>query len=254
MSVRVQSLVWEADIEPALKLTLLAYADHANDEGESVYPGEERLVRKTGWSVPTIRRHTSLLISAGLLAQTARGHRGQRASYRVVVEAVKKASHPDTHSEAVESERVSETVERVSLVGGMGITPDTPNTSEPSGTTMKKKERPRDLLWDSFVAVHGDPATRSERGKFNAVLKKLREADVSPEEYPGLVAAFSTKHNGLQPGITTVAERVGELRHFVARGPIQSGTVEDLAEQQEWAALREEYRDDEPNADGRLRG
>lgn len=250
MSVRVQSVVWDADLPPHLKLTLLAYADHANDEGESVYPGEDRMVEKTGYGYSTIRRHTAELVSLGLLGRVARGHRGQRAEFVVVVEAVRKASQIERLSDKASHEEV----ESLSLDAVKPLTGATPNHQEPSGTTMKKKERPRDLLWEVFVEVHGEPATRSERGKFNATVKKLREADVSPEEYPRLVAAFSTKHDGLQPGITTVAERVGELRHFVARGPIQSGTVEDLAEQQRWAELREEYPEDEPSTHGRLSG
>lgn len=62
MSVKLMSLVFEADI-PDLEYTkdgkarvakastvnglLLAYADHANDEGEGTYPGYTRLERKT---------------------------------------------------------------------------------------------------------------------------------------------------------------------------------------------------------------
>ena len=100
-----------------------------------------------------------------------------------------------------------------------------------------------------FVQVHGEPASTSERGKYNAVVKKLRAADVTPEEYPLLVVAFTTKHGGLQPGVPTVAERVGELRHFVARGPIQNRSLDELAEEQRWDALAAE----EPNAQGRIR-
>lgn len=62
MSVRLMSLVFDADIcdlpyvkdgesrkakASTVKLILLAYADHANDEGEGAYPGYKRLKRKT---------------------------------------------------------------------------------------------------------------------------------------------------------------------------------------------------------------
>ena len=248
MSVRVMALVWQTNLPPHLRYTLLAYADHANDEGESVYPGEERLMRKTGYGSATIRRNTKALIEAGMLRKIKRGHRGQRAEYQVNLAAVyadqydplSKGDHSDTKGDhSVE--------ERGSSVNGKGVTSDTPNHQ---GTTIEPSEpsRPRDFLWESFVAIHGEPATAGERGKYNATVKKLRGADVTPDEYPLLVIAFTTKHNGLQPGVATVAERVGELRHFVARGPVRNRSLEDLAEDQRWAALAA----DEPNTDGTI--
>jgi len=65
MSVKLMSLVFEADIPDlpyvkdsekrnakasTVKLLLLAYADHANDEGEAAYPGYNLLERKTALS------------------------------------------------------------------------------------------------------------------------------------------------------------------------------------------------------------
>lgn len=66
MSIRLMSLVFDAEIEDlnwkdddskdrkakasTVKLMLLAYADHANDEGEGSYPGYRRLERKTALS------------------------------------------------------------------------------------------------------------------------------------------------------------------------------------------------------------
>jgi len=92
-------------------------------------------------------------------------------------------------------------------------------------------------VWDIFVEVHGEPATDTERGKYNAVVKKLKQADVTADEYPQLVAAFTTKYRGLQPAPATIAERVGELRHFLQRGPVVSAGLEDVVEQQQAAAL-----------------
>jgi hypothetical protein len=240
VSVRVSALVWETDLPPHLRYTLLAYADHANDDGESVYPGEVKLIRKTGYKTATIRRNTKALIDLGMLVQEKRGHRGQRAEYRIDMSILTKAAHFDTQTKGDHPHD-----ERGSSATVKGVPGDTPNhqrtISEPSG-------RRRDLLWETFVAVHGEPATPGERGKYNATVKKLRDASVSPEEYPTLVVAFTTKHNGLQPGVATVAERIGELRHFVKRGPVQNRSLEDLAEDQRWAALAA----DEPNTGGKI--
>lgn len=92
--------------------------------------------------------------------------------------------------------------------------------------------RPRDDLWDAVVDVHGDPATKSERGKFNRAVALLREADVTPDEYPLLVLAYTSKYDSLQPAVMTVAARVGEMRQFVTQGPIRSIPTETLRDQQ----------------------
>ena len=55
----------------------------------------------------------------------------------------------------------------------------------------------------------------SERGKFNSVAKKLREAEVTPDEYPLLVAAYSHKYDRLQPAVTTVVDPLTALLEAV---------------------------------------
>ncbi len=139
-----------------LKIVLVAYADHANDDGSSVYPGEPWMVVKTSYSAGTIRRLTSELIDTGLLHQTHRGHRGQRAQYEINVDLLAhvqighkpKGAHPDTHYLLVDnaphwvsdrSEWVSTNDEWVSDTELMGITSDTPNVIEPSENNQEKK-------------------------------------------------------------------------------------------------------------------
>jgi len=63
----------------------------------------------------------------------------------------------------------------------------------------------------------------------------LREADVSPGEYPLLVQAYCAKHDNLQPAVMTVASRVGEMRHFLSRGPLVGPSVEQVSNRA-WAA------------------
>jgi len=80
MSVRVMSLVFEANIvdiilrekgrrvtAPTLKLVLLALADHANDEGESAYPSQHRLARKTSLERSSITYALSALMQEGFI-------------------------------------------------------------------------------------------------------------------------------------------------------------------------------------------
>ncbi len=111
------------------------------------------------------------------------------------------------------------------------------------GGVASLANRPRDHLWDVFTEVHGDPASKSERGKYNRFVKQLRDADVTAEEYPTLVAAYCRKHDGLQPAVATVAERIGELRHYRDRGPIRPPDADEIRNQE---AMREALQEGTP--------
>jgi len=224
MSVKVQSLVWASELPPHQRLVLLAYADHANDDGASIYPGEERMALKTGYSRASVYRTTRELINLGVLVQTKRGYRGQRAEFRIHLEWF--ASHTETLSKPKESHPAPKGShpdrERVSSDAEKGLTHKTPNISEPSEEPSEEDMSlaRRDLLWETFVEIHGEPADRGERGKYNAAVKRLRDAGVDEREYPALVHAYVSRYQGSQPAAMTVAGRVGEMRQFVKKGPI----------------------------------
>jgi hypothetical protein len=68
MSVRIMSLVFEnTKLSSTEKLVMLALADHANDEGKSVYPSQQTLSRKTGLARATVNKHISELVDKGYL-------------------------------------------------------------------------------------------------------------------------------------------------------------------------------------------
>lgn len=50
MSVKAMAIVWEADLPRAEKFILLAMADHADHNGENIYPALSTIARKTGYS------------------------------------------------------------------------------------------------------------------------------------------------------------------------------------------------------------
>ena len=229
--------VWDSTLPPNQRLVLLAYADHANDDGTSVYPGEARMVTKTGYSAGNIRKITAALIRDGWLYQVASGRRGQRAAFTVNVRKLLGAQS-DTQTDGIgyPNDKV-----RVSESSGKPLLGDTPNhhgtTSEPSVrgeaviTTIETSNRKRDLLWEVFTKIHGEPTTSSERGKFNRFVAKLREANVTPTEYPTLVAGWVSKYK-LQPAAGTIAnERVAEMRQYVQHGPITAPDADELVQQ-----------------------
>jgi DNA-binding MarR family transcriptional regulator len=77
MSVRIMSLVFEnQELSSTEKLIMLALADHANDEGKSIYPSQDRVSRKTGLSRRTVNRTTKTLVDKGYLRKV--GYKEER--------------------------------------------------------------------------------------------------------------------------------------------------------------------------------
>lgn len=258
MSVRVMSQVWnQSDLEPNHRYVLLAYADAANHDGTEIWPGREAIMRMTGYSLSTVNRITRELVEIGVLVRHDRGRRGKRASFSIPLSHPRlNVIHDDPEPESgfgyqddtlSGTDRVLSETDRVSPVIRKGATSDTPPVLTRPTTPVLKKDPPiqkRDLLWEVFTEIHGEPATKSERGKYNQTVKILREAGVTPSEYPLLVRAFTTKHGGLQPAPTTISTRVGELRHFVVKGPVVGMDIETAERNARFARLEAEQAAD----------
>jgi len=93
MSVRIMAFVFEAELPEYLvyatrngkqkrlkrataKLVLLAFADHANDEGRAAYPSLELVARKTGLSLRAVKNTVRALVHAGILIPNGKSFRG----------------------------------------------------------------------------------------------------------------------------------------------------------------------------------
>ena len=61
--------VWDLELQPNKKFILLAYADHANDNGESIFPSNETVAKKTGTSVRTVQRLKKELVDDGYMEE-----------------------------------------------------------------------------------------------------------------------------------------------------------------------------------------
>lgn len=270
MSVKVMGRVWDSDLEPRLRYVLLAYADAAEHDGTQIWPGRDRLVEMTGYTASTIERITKKLLEVGVLVRVSAGYRGRRAEFRIDLD------HPSLNVSQSATQTTEATVGSVAevqpftdgevsqsatLSGGESVASEPESvandpgkcrtsasppvlTSRPTPPVLVADKSARDLLWETLVELHGEPATKSERGKLNRVRKQLAEADVDETEYPTLVAAYMAKFSKAgspapQPTAMTIAQRVGELRHFILRGPIGSpaGTADELAERRRHAEL-----------------
>lgn len=150
MSVKVMGKVWDADLPPNHKLVLLAIADAAEHDGTRSYPGDDRLVRMTGYSRSQVRRIIRELIEAGYLTQLCRGWRGQRAEYLVNL-AKLEASQIATHSESEGSQPRDAFQDgkgrKSSRKGRVGATPSVltrPDVSTPSSSSPRENARGAD--------------------------------------------------------------------------------------------------------------
>ena len=85
MSATLQGATYYLPLPKGEKLLLCALADHANDDGAGVYPGNERLATKTSDSVRNVQRLLRSLERAQLIARVAHaeGGRGRAVEWAI---------------------------------------------------------------------------------------------------------------------------------------------------------------------------
>lgn len=67
MSVKVMGKVWDLELPHNKLIVLLAMADHADHEGNNVFPSQGLVAWKTGYSIDQVRRIQRALVKDGLL-------------------------------------------------------------------------------------------------------------------------------------------------------------------------------------------
>ena len=89
MSVHIMGLIWNCELEQNVKYILLAYADHADHEGRSIYPSDALVAWKTGYSErQVIRIRLALIEKKIMLRDGTSPFRTQM--YRIDVDALPK--------------------------------------------------------------------------------------------------------------------------------------------------------------------
>jgi hypothetical protein len=79
MSVKIMGLVWDLDIsviDREEKYVLLAYVDHADHNGCSIYPSIDLICQKTGYKERAVQMITRSLVSKGFLVPDGKGPKG----------------------------------------------------------------------------------------------------------------------------------------------------------------------------------
>lgn len=86
MSVEQMARVWNLDLAPNKRLVLLAYADHADDEGDSVFPSLAKIAYKTGYSRDQVRRISKELAADNLMTRVEDARHNRGVEYRLTLE------------------------------------------------------------------------------------------------------------------------------------------------------------------------
>ncbi len=242
MSVSVMSLVWRSDLPANHKLVLLAYADHANDDGSSVYPGEDWMAAKTSYTGGNIRRVTKQLVEAGFLHRVKRGQTGQRAEWEVDVPMLRAAQSARLlELEGARREAKSRATDAVEARGAA-----TPNVIEPSEepsvqiASTEKPERPRNLWWDELVALFGEPTTETRQRLYGRITALVSDQPVSEVR---IRAAWIVENWGHEK-LTITSLETHWSRFDAAIGQVSDADVEAFTAAGDRAATLERLADD----------
>lgn len=81
MSAKASGRVWDLDLPHNKRLVLLAMADHADHEGQNIYPSTDLIAWKTGYSFRQVQRVIDALIVDGILVVMKPARQQKPATY-----------------------------------------------------------------------------------------------------------------------------------------------------------------------------
>jgi len=193
-------------LEPQDKFILLAYVDHSDSDGRSIYPAVATVASKTGYSERTVQRRTRRLESLGLLIADGyvhlSGSRGRGMNrwrynweWQPEAERVSECHH--------NPERVTPEEERVTAVAEKG---DVTVSPESSLTVSKSSYMPETKMTEWLfqeitreVSEYNENNTRKRRGakKFKTLRQKRKletaETRLGVEEFKKAADHYLTK-------------------------------------------------------------
>jgi hypothetical protein len=98
MAIRIMAMVFKSGgLTPTQKLVLLALADHANEEGSSVFPSVQRLTIKTGLGERAVRKCLGDFRDSKLLLVVHKAGQHRPTEYAINVQKLTDLRHPDLH-------------------------------------------------------------------------------------------------------------------------------------------------------------
>lgn len=218
--------VWDLDLPHNKLIVLLAMTDHADHEGNNIFPSMELIAWKTGYSERQVRRIVKSLEKDKLLIKTSRP--GYTNMYAVNLSAGKQKESftsvkmtPDKKSYPVQKDGITPDIVMSDQIGHLGVlpTPDIQMSYEPSlepsinhiadgkvismtdvMENQKPKEKPRsekqqqnDQLVESLGKAFGAEAMGSDYGLYAKVANTLIKATIQMEEFPQYIRRLRNK-------------------------------------------------------------
>lgn len=248
MSVKIIGLLWECDLPQNEKFVAIAYADHADHDGNNIYPSYALLEKKTGYKKRQLQRITSSLESKGVLIDDGEGPYGTN-KWRMDVPNLPYAEWSDFYrgvkmtppaAQDNDAEIDEKPEERVSFLHG-GVSPSTPKPSLKPSVNLNSSN-------EELETAVSTPAENSQPSQNVPSTPDLRK--ISPEQRKD-----ELEHNNLAPrgeatgdeGVpakslsTGIAAPKGVSRPFLgedvfcaATGIPYQETFDDVAELKQW--------------------
>lgn len=194
MSIRVMTTVWYCDLPTNQKIVLLAYADHAKDDGSSVFPAVETVAKKCSYSKRTVQRVTRELEAEGFLIPDGAGPKGVKR-WRIDLEKLEPRQNVTPVNEEVENAEVTDD----------GDNDDTKNaqmSSEPSINHQESSVKPSikqpvsnalrkhaEVAFTNHTGLRPPDVGGEENGKrwWNPLREICREADYDEDSITHLI-------------------------------------------------------------------
>jgi len=226
MSVKIMGYVFDSGLPTTSKIVMLALADFANEEGESIYPSLETLSKRTGMSTRSVMRILSSLRTKGYIESVGSRPSGVKV-YRMNVN---KLTHdsvsppPDTESPPplTQSHPPPDTESPDPLVDPPIDPPKREGAPAPA-----PKTRERDPLFDAIANVcQVDPKTAGASiGKVRTVLTKATYSAEDVDRFGELWWADEwRKKQGKPPSLWALQEKIGIVRNGNGRNGHASPT------------------------------
>lgn len=199
MSVKIMSMVFDnQELDSTQKLIMLALADHANDEGKSIYPSQDTLSLKTGLARETINRKIRELIGLGYLIK--KGYKKSRAGVLELEIIVQKLGVTDDHIASIKAPKITGgvTEDHRGCDGGShkpsvnhqltaNLKDSPPLQDDQFLTPPKPPSDHQPMVHALEVATGMDMKIKSNAGQIARSAKELRDAGYKPSD----VEAFS---------------------------------------------------------------
>lgn len=215
MSVKVMGRVWELDLPANEKFVLLALADHADHDGNNVFPGLELIAFKTGYTTQQVRRIERKLEKRGILIAVNRKP-GKRIEYRIDtnIGVTRERLHtikmsPPTESNPLHSDTSTPYISSTESTGiNHQLEPSILSAEADAQVEKPKKQREPNPIFDAVALgsfkltnVNGDKVLGARIGK---LVKWLKNND--PELKPQTVTQFYNWYMRKNPDIAAPAD------------------------------------------------